>query len=170
MFLAALAALYLTLVTESVSQWVTHCHFRMLTQRVTFDTSDPSDIWSEWCQDKKTKRQKRKRQKDKKTKRQKEKKTEKQKDKKTKNKDQQENLILRRQGSFALLRCFLPWWHVVFGWAPKIRESPNIFKKYKYNRYHHQHKFQCNHSGVKYKCNDLEEQPNLLVTVEERVE
>ena len=29
-----------------------------------------------------------------------------QKDKKTKDKDQQESLILRRQGSFALLRCF----------------------------------------------------------------
>ena len=39
-FLAALAALYLTLV----SQWVSDCHFRILTQRVTFETSDPSDI------------------------------------------------------------------------------------------------------------------------------
>ena len=33
-FLAALAALYLTLVSESV----TGCHFRILTQRVTFET------------------------------------------------------------------------------------------------------------------------------------
>ena len=40
-FLAALAALYLTLVSESVSQWlVTGCHFRILTQRVTFETLD----------------------------------------------------------------------------------------------------------------------------------
>ena len=39
-FLAALAALYLTLV----SGWVSECHFRILTQRVTFETSDPSDI------------------------------------------------------------------------------------------------------------------------------
>ena len=36
MFLAALAALYLTLVSQSVS----NCHFRILTQRVTFETSD----------------------------------------------------------------------------------------------------------------------------------
>ena len=42
-FLAALAALYLTLVTHSVSG----CHFRILTKRVTFETSDPSVIWSE---------------------------------------------------------------------------------------------------------------------------
>ena len=49
-FLAALAALYLTLVSESV----TGCHFRILTQIVTFDTSNPSDISSEWCLDKKT--------------------------------------------------------------------------------------------------------------------
>ena len=33
-FLAALAALYLTLV----SQWVGDCHFRIQTQRVTFET------------------------------------------------------------------------------------------------------------------------------------
>ena len=36
------SALYLTLV----SQWVGECHFRILTQRVTFGTSDPSDILS----------------------------------------------------------------------------------------------------------------------------
>ena len=31
-----------------LGQWVTgDCHFRILTQRVTFETSDPSDIWSE---------------------------------------------------------------------------------------------------------------------------
>ena len=44
LFLAALAALYLTLVSGSV----TGCHFRILTQRVTFETWDPSDIWLEW--------------------------------------------------------------------------------------------------------------------------
>ena len=33
-FLAALAALYLTLVSHSLSD----CHFRVLTQRVTFET------------------------------------------------------------------------------------------------------------------------------------
>ena len=67
-FLAALAALYLTLVSHSVSQ----CHFRILKQRVSYETWDPSDILSECCQDKKTKRQKDK--KDKKTKRQEDKK------------------------------------------------------------------------------------------------
>ena len=51
---------------QSLSDWVTDRHFRISTQRVTFETSDPSDIWSEWCLDKKTERQK-----DKKTKRQK---------------------------------------------------------------------------------------------------
>ena len=44
-------------------------------------------------------------QKDKKAKRQKDEKTKKRKDKKTRDKDQKESLILRRQGSFALLRC-----------------------------------------------------------------
>ena len=39
-FLTALAALYLTLVSESVRE----CYFRILTQRVTFETCDPSDI------------------------------------------------------------------------------------------------------------------------------
>ena len=33
---------------HSLGQSVTECHFRILTQRVTFETSDPSDIWSEW--------------------------------------------------------------------------------------------------------------------------
>ena len=33
-FVAALAVLYLTLVSD----WVGHCHFRILTQRVTFET------------------------------------------------------------------------------------------------------------------------------------
>ena len=37
-FLAALAALYLTLVSQSVGEWVSDCHFRILTQRVTFET------------------------------------------------------------------------------------------------------------------------------------
>jgi len=53
--------------------------------------------------DKKTKRHK-----DKKTKRQKDKKTKRQKDKDKRqiDKDQKENMILRYQGRFALLRCF----------------------------------------------------------------
>ena len=38
LFLAALAALYLTLVSHSVTDSVTHRHFRILTQRVTFET------------------------------------------------------------------------------------------------------------------------------------
>ena len=77
-FLAALAALYLTLVTD----WVGDCNFRIFTQRVTFETSDPSDIWSAWCLDENTKRQKDK--KGKKTKRQKDRKTTRQQDKNTK--------------------------------------------------------------------------------------
>ena len=52
LLLAALAALYLTLVSE----WVSNRHFRILTQRVTFETCVSSDIWSECCQDKKTKK------------------------------------------------------------------------------------------------------------------
>ena len=44
-FLAALSVPYLPLV----SAWVSHCHFRIRTQRVTFDPWDPPDIWSEWC-------------------------------------------------------------------------------------------------------------------------
>ena len=44
-FLAALAALYLTLVSEWVSESVTDRHFRILTQIVTFETWHPSDIW-----------------------------------------------------------------------------------------------------------------------------
>ena len=54
--LADLAALYLTLVSASL----THCHFRISAQRVTFETWDSSDIWSEWCLDKKKNREKRK--------------------------------------------------------------------------------------------------------------
>ena len=30
---------------------LTDCHFRIWTQRVTFKTWDPTDIWSGWCQD-----------------------------------------------------------------------------------------------------------------------
>ena len=33
---------------QSLTEWLTHCHFRILTQRVTFETWDPLDIWSEW--------------------------------------------------------------------------------------------------------------------------
>ena len=68
-FLAALAALYLPLVT--------HRPFSIWTQRVAFGTWNTSDIWSEWCPDNK-------RQKDKKTKRQKDKKMNRWVDKKTK--------------------------------------------------------------------------------------
>ena len=49
-FLTALAALYLSLVTWSLSE----CQFWILTLRVTFETWDPSDIRSEWFLDKKT--------------------------------------------------------------------------------------------------------------------
>ena len=53
----------------SVSQWVSGCNFWILTQRVTFDTWDPSDIWSANERTKKTKKTKKrqKRQKDNKT-------------------------------------------------------------------------------------------------------
>ena len=34
---------------HNLGQSMTGCHFWILTQRVTFDTWDPSDIWSEWC-------------------------------------------------------------------------------------------------------------------------
>ena len=47
------------------------------------------------------------RQKDKNTQRHKDKKTKRQKEKKTKDDEQKESLILRRQGSFALLRCIV---------------------------------------------------------------
>ena len=65
-FLVALAALYLTLVSESVSE----CYFWILTQRATFNTWDPQTF----DQDKKAKRQK-------------DKKTHRQKDAQTKKKD-----------------------------------------------------------------------------------
>ena len=45
-----------------LGQSLTQCHFWILTQRVTFETLDPSDIWSERQKDKKTKRQKDKKQ------------------------------------------------------------------------------------------------------------
>ena len=75
MFLAAVAALYLTLVSHWVSESLSGCHFRISTQILTFETWDPSDIWSERCLDKKTKDKKTKKHKDKKTKRQKDRKT-----------------------------------------------------------------------------------------------
>ena len=53
-FLAALSVPYLPLV----SAWVSHCHFRIRTQRVTFDPWDPPDIWSEWCYESETNCQK----------------------------------------------------------------------------------------------------------------
>ena len=46
MVLASLATLYLPLVSEWVSDWLTDCHFRIWTQIVTFVTWDPLDIWS----------------------------------------------------------------------------------------------------------------------------
>ena len=82
---------------QSTSESVTECHFRILTQRVTFETWDPSHIWSAWCLDKKTKRQKKtlrqknKKTNSKKTKRQKDKKKKRQKDKR---KDQKRSLML----------------------------------------------------------------------------
>ena len=42
-----------------LGHWVSECHFWILTQRVTFNTWDPSDIWSAWCPDKRTKKTKR---------------------------------------------------------------------------------------------------------------
>ena len=69
--------------------------------------SRQKDIKTKGQKDKKTKRQK-----DRNTKRQKDNKDEgKKKDKKMKDKDQKENLELRRQGSFTLLQCF----HQVLG-------------------------------------------------------
>ena len=49
LFLAALAALYLPVVSDR--------HFSISTQKITFLPWDPSDILSEWQKDKKTKRQ-----------------------------------------------------------------------------------------------------------------
>ena len=57
---------------QSVREWVTECHFWILTQRVTFKTWGPYDIWSEWYLTKRLKYKKTK-------------KMEKQKGKKTKN-------------------------------------------------------------------------------------
>ena len=87
-FLSALAALYLTLV----SQWVTHCHFRISTQIVTFETWDPSDIWSE-CVTERQKDRKTERLKDRKTERQKYRKTKRQKDNKDEDKKRKDKKI-----------------------------------------------------------------------------
>ena len=80
-FLAALAALYLTLVTDSLTDWLTATlefwHQEWLLRLETHHTFDQSDVWTKWQKDKETKRQK-----DKKTKRQKDKNTKWQKDKK----------------------------------------------------------------------------------------
>ena len=92
-----------------LGHWLTHRHFRILTQIVTFETWDPSDIWSEW---RLTKRWKDK--KDKNTKITKKAKLQKDKKAKTqKNKEQKENLILWGQGSFALLGCLIWDWGVL---------------------------------------------------------
>ena len=101
--LAALAALYLTLVSD----WVGHCHFRILTQRVTFETWDPSDIWPEWCQKRQKEKKKKRRQKNKtkngKTKRQKYKR---QKDKRQRPKRE---FIILTSGQFRTLSMFFQW-------------------------------------------------------------
>ena len=78
--LTALAALYLTLVSDLVG----HCHFRILTQRVTFETWDPSDIWPEWCQKRQKEKKKKRRQKNKTKKQNKKRKDKKAKIQKTK--------------------------------------------------------------------------------------
>ena len=44
----------------TLGQWLT-ATFEFWTQRVTLEAWDPSEIWSEWCLDKKTKRQNKKR-------------------------------------------------------------------------------------------------------------
>ena len=86
---------------QSLTEWVTHRHFRILTQRVTFETWDPSDIWSEWCLDKKTERQK-----DRKTERQKDRKTERQKDKRQRPKRE---YGIATSGQFRTFAMFLLW-------------------------------------------------------------
>ena len=48
-----------------LGQWVSQCHFRISTQRVTFETWDSLDIWLEWCLHKNTKRRKKTRKKQK---------------------------------------------------------------------------------------------------------
>ena len=58
----------------SVGHRLTDCHFRIWTQRVTYETWDPSDNWSEWWLDKRQKDKKTKKdKKDKMTKRQRQK-------------------------------------------------------------------------------------------------
>ena len=90
-FLAALAALYLTLISQSVSQWLSATlefwHKEWLLRLQTFQTFDQSHVKTKRQKDLKAKRQKdktTKRQKDKKTKRQKDKKSKRQKEKKKK--------------------------------------------------------------------------------------
>ena len=75
---------------HSLTDWLTDCHFWILTQRVTFDTWDPSDIYCSMISGQKDKKitwqhgKKTTWHKDKKAKRQKDKKTKWQKDKMTK--------------------------------------------------------------------------------------
>ena len=80
------------LSTYRLSQWVSQCHFRVWTHRVSFDPADPQtfgqsimskpkDKWQKGTKTKKTKRQG--------------------------TKGQKESFILWCQGSYALLRCFL---------------------------------------------------------------
>ena len=103
--LGLFAVTNVVLVIPDLGHWLTHslthCHFRILTQRVTFETWDPFRhlirVMSRQ-KEKKTKRQKR--QKGQNTKRKKAKKG-----KNITDLDQKECLILWRQGSLELLRC-----------------------------------------------------------------
>ena len=60
-FSAALAALFLPLVTDSLPDSLTDCHFRALEEWITFETWDPSDFGQSEV---KTKSEREKRQKD----------------------------------------------------------------------------------------------------------
>ena len=95
-FLAALAALYLTLVTHSVDQWVSATlefwHKEWLLRLQTLHTFDQSDV--------KTKRQKGKRQKRQKTQKR-------QKDDKTKRRKTKTKFNIATSGQFRTLAMFL---------------------------------------------------------------
>ena len=83
----------------SVSHWVSHCHLRIFTQIVTFETWDPSDIWS----DKKGKKKKKKKKRTKNTKKNtKEKKNEW--DKRDKNAERQKDKKTKKQKTEKLKR------------------------------------------------------------------
>ena len=50
-YLCPLFALFKTPLTLLTNCAVGECHFRISTQKVTFETWNPSDIWSEWQND-----------------------------------------------------------------------------------------------------------------------